>query len=178
MNFSLAAIQRQASGLSTTVRGPTNWEVYATRIAMLGAASHNPTCRDPLRLALTMALAVAALSHAQEKPVMPMEIPASAHFQFHGPIGERVRANVDNWLLHAPIANPGMIEMFRRRDRTPVPELVPWAWGINGCGSVLSAVLATLLAIHYGFTAVMVGALVLYVVAATVFARPPRGPVR
>jgi DUF1680 family protein len=58
---------------------------------------------------------------------MLMEIPASAHYHFHGPLGERVQANTDNWLLRAPVANPGMIEMFRRRDRNPVPELVPWA---------------------------------------------------
>jgi len=49
-------------------------------------------------------------------------------------------------------------------------RLVPWAWGINGCASVTGAVLATLLAIHVGFTAVVVAALVLYGVAAA--ARP------
>jgi spermidine synthase len=52
------------------------------------------------------------------------------------------------------------------------PELVPWAWGINGCASVLSAVLATILAIHHGFSVVMVIALALYAVAAAVFSRP------
>ena len=49
-------------------------------------------------------------------------------------------------------------------------RLVPWAWGINGCASVSGAVLATLLAIHVGFTGVVVAALVLYGVAAA--ARP------
>lgn len=49
-------------------------------------------------------------------------------------------------------------------------RLVPWAWGINGCASVTGAVLATLLAIHVGFTAVVALALVLYAVAA--MARP------
>ena len=34
-------------------------------------------------------------------------------------------------------------------------DLVPWAWGINGCASVVAAVLATLQAIHLGFTAVV-----------------------
>ena len=50
-----------------------------------------------------------------------------ARCKFDGPVGERVRANVDNWLLCAPQANPGMLEMFRLRDRKPLPELVPWA---------------------------------------------------
>ena len=42
--------------------------------------------------------------------------------------------------------------------------LVPWAWGISGCASVLSAILAILLAMSLGFNAVVV--IVLYVVAA------------
>jgi len=40
-----------------------------------------------------------------------------------------------------------------------------WAWGINGCASVVSAVLGTLLAIHQGFTVVVLTALALYVLA-------------
>jgi DUF1680 family protein len=57
---------------------------------------------------------------------MVLTVPA-AHYQFHGPLGERIRANTEEWLLRAPLANPGMLEMFRQRDRTPVPRLVPWA---------------------------------------------------
>ena len=53
------------------------------------------------------------------------------------------------------------------------PEWVPWAWGINGCASVLSAVLATLLAIHFGFTVVVGLAALLYALAAGL---PPRAP--
>lgn len=44
--------------------------------------------------------------------------------------------------------------------------LVPWAWGINACASVVAAVLATLVAIHVGFTAVVLVALLLYAAAA------------
>jgi hypothetical protein len=42
------------------------------------------------------------------------------------------------------------------------PAYIPWAWGINGCASVISAVLATILAIHFGFSMVIVLALALY----------------
>ena len=42
------------------------------------------------------------------------------------------------------------------------PGLVPWAWGINGCASVVAAVMASLLAMHVGFTAVLALALGLY----------------
>ena len=44
-------------------------------------------------------------------------------------------------------------------------DLVPWAWGINGCASVVAAILATLLAIDFGFTAVVAIAVGLYAAA-------------
>ncbi len=49
------------------------------------------------------------------------------------------------------------------------PELIPWAWGINGCASVISAVLATILAIHIGFRAIVIIAVCLYLLAAIVY---------
>ena len=39
---------------------------------------------------------------------------------------------------------------------------IPWAWGVNGCASVISAVLASILAIHLGFTIVILIAVSLY----------------
>jgi hypothetical protein len=51
--------------------------------------------------------------------------------------------------------------------RSLAPPLVPWAWGINGCASVVSPALATLLAIDIGFNAVLWLAAALY--AATPF---------
>jgi hypothetical protein len=53
--------------------------------------------------------------------------------------------------------------------------LIPWAWAINGCASVISAVLATLLAIHFGFPVVIAVALVLYALALWVFPAPCNG---
>jgi hypothetical protein len=46
---------------------------------------------------------------------------------------------------------------------------VPWAWGINGFASVVSAVLATLLAIQSGFSVVVLAALALYAGAALLY---------
>ena len=46
------------------------------------------------------------------------------------------------------------------------PGLIPWAWGINGCASVLGALLAMVLAIHVGFTAVLGCAALCYLLAA------------
>jgi hypothetical protein len=52
------------------------------------------------------------------------------------------------------------------------PRLTPWAWGINGCASVASAVLATLIAIHFGFSRVILVALLCYLAAAASFPVP------
>jgi hypothetical protein len=43
-----------------------------------------------------------------------------------------------------------------------LPDAIPWAWAINGFASVVGAVLASLLAVHLGFTAVILLAVVLY----------------
>ena len=52
------------------------------------------------------------------------------------------------------------------------PGLIPWAWAINGCASVIGAVLAALLAVHFGFAAVVGLAVALYLVAAAAVASP------
>ena len=71
-------------------------------------------------------------------------------------------------VLIAPLAffmgMPFPLGLKRLADRAP--DFIPWAWGINGFASVLSAALATLLAIGFGFTAVLLLALLLYATAA------------
>lgn len=46
------------------------------------------------------------------------------------------------------------------------PDLVPWAWGLNGCASVVSAAAATLLTMHLGFSAAVTIAVGFYLLAA------------
>jgi len=74
-------------------------------------------------------------------------------------------------LLLAPLAFAmglpfplGLAEISRT-----APQLVPWAWAVNGCASVISAVATVLLAVHFGFTAVLAIAGLLYIGAAAVF---------
>jgi spermidine synthase len=50
------------------------------------------------------------------------------------------------------------------------PQLLPWAWGVNGCASVVSAVATPLLAMEVGFSGVLLVAALLY--AATLLALP------
>lgn len=51
----------------------------------------------------------------------------------------------------------GMMRLANTRE-----EAIPWAWAINGFASVVGAVLATLLAIHMGFAAVILLAVLIY----------------
>ena len=52
------------------------------------------------------------------------------------------------------------------------PELVPWAWGINGALSVLGATLAVFIAMNWGFTVTLIcGAAVYASAAALIFRR-------
>ena len=45
------------------------------------------------------------------------------------------------------------------------PDLIPWAWGVNGAVSVVAAVLASLLALSAGFSVVLVAGALCYGVA-------------
>lgn len=45
------------------------------------------------------------------------------------------------------------------------PGAIPWAWGINGTASVLSSMIATLVLVHFGFSALVVLAALLYAIA-------------
>jgi len=76
-------------------------------------------------------------------------------------------------LLIAPLAflmgMPFPLGLDMVSDR--LPRWIPWAWGINGCASVVSAILATLVAIHLGFVFVVLVAVVLYLLAALILRR-------
>jgi hypothetical protein len=52
--------------------------------------------------------------------------PAAAALVPRGPLAERLRANLEQWLLVAPGANPAMTGTFRLRERLPRLNLVPW----------------------------------------------------
>jgi hypothetical protein len=52
------------------------------------------------------------------------------------------------------------------RLRTAAPALVPWAWGVNGCASVVAAALAGLIAMGLGARALMLLGVFAYLLAA------------
>jgi len=49
------------------------------------------------------------------------------------------------------------------------PGFIPWAWAVNGCASVVASILATMLAVSYGFSLVLWLAAGLYLIAALTF---------
>jgi hypothetical protein len=51
------------------------------------------------------------------------------------------------------------------------PRIVPWAWGINGVGSVIGTTLAVLLAMASSFTVVALSAVALYLLGTTMLVR-------
>lgn len=55
------------------------------------------------------------------------EKPIEAKFSFGGIIADRAEANLENWLLTAPNANPAMLQMFRDQERQPHRDLLPWS---------------------------------------------------
>ena len=57
---------------------------------------------------------------------------ADARFSLDGELGRRLEAVTRQWILPAPYANPGMLEMFRQRDRKHSHNLVPWAGEFAG----------------------------------------------
>ena len=54
------------------------------------------------------------------------------------------------------------------RLKTAAPNLVPWAWGVNGCASVIAAILAALLAMSLGNRVLTISAVLAYLLAALV----------
>jgi hypothetical protein len=73
-------------------------------------------------------------------------------------------------LLLAPLAfTMGMpLPLGVRRIAEKTDRLIPWGWAINGSASVAGAVLATIIAVHAGFAVLIMAALALYALAASV----------
>ncbi len=61
------------------------------------------------------------------QPAVDLAVPR-IQMTLDGPMAARVDGIIRNWLIPAPDANPGMLEMMRLRDRQPPYENpVPWA---------------------------------------------------
>jgi spermidine synthase len=63
------------------------------------------------------------------------------------------------FLLGLPM--PSGIRLLQQR----APRLIPWAWAVNGCASVISSILAVMGAVTFGFSRVLTAGAVAYLLA-------------
>jgi predicted MFS family arabinose efflux permease len=85
-------------------------------------------------------------------------------------------------LLIAPLAfSMGQLFPAAVRSLSSIrPSLVAWAWAVNGCASVIGAVLASVLSVSIGFSGCLSIALMLYAITLLSFpiSRPSIDQVR
>lgn len=144
--------------------------VYAVAIVLAGlllvsglgsrwAALQVARGRDIARLASMAAIAVAAIAalyafglHSLLTSLLDIPLPARVAVAF---------------AVMIPLAGMGMLfPLGLRRLGQVRAELLPWAWAVNGCASVVAASLATLLALGAGFVVVLLSAGACYLIAA------------
>jgi len=118
--------------------------------------------RLPLRRVLAL-LAVAALLY-------PALLPLGFDRLLGWPLAARFAVTVIalaplGFLMGVPF--PRGIALVERRS----PGLIPWAWGVNGCASVVASVLAAMLALSAGFSWVLIAGAGCYALALAVVAR-------
>jgi hypothetical protein len=112
--------------------------------------------RLPLR-ALLLALSVVVL-------IYPLLLPRLFALAIHWALPSRLVVSVLGlaplgFLLGLPM--PGGIRLLEQR----APQLIPWAWAVNGCASVVSSILAVMGAVTFGFSRVLVAGAVAYLLA-------------
>jgi hypothetical protein len=115
--------------------------------------------RDIRRLASMAAIAVAAIAAVYAFGLYPLLQPLLAM-----PLAARVAVA---FAVMIPLAGMGMLfPLGLSRLGQVRAELLPWAWAVNGCASVVATSLATTLALGAGFVVVLLSAGACYLVAA------------
>lgn len=103
----------------------------------------------------------------------PLTIPPLFQALLSAPLAVRLLATCLGlaplgFLMGIPFAG-GLVWLQER-----APGLVPWAWAINGCASVLASVLAVIIALPAGFSRVLAGAALAYSLAWVALGGPAR----
>lgn len=62
----------------------------------------------------------------------PISRPQKVTYAFQGYLDAYLRGVSEQWLKIAPSANPGMLEIFRDRNRLPYRDMVPWSGEFAG----------------------------------------------
>jgi hypothetical protein len=134
--------------------------------ARLIARGHSVT-----RLAFVAALAVATIS-----AIYALGLHPALRTLLGLPLVARVAVA---FVVMLPLAAMGMLFPLGLRQLGRIhAELLPWAWAINGCASVVATSLATLLALGTGLAVVLFVASACYVVAALAVRQWASAPLR
>src|SRR6266851_3109520 len=146
--------------------------IYAVAVVLAGlllvsglgsgwAARRLNEAGSALRMAAWAALAVAATATLYAFGLRGVLLPLLGW-----PLGARMAVAL---VVMLPLATMGMpFPLGLRHLGLTHAELLPWAWAINGCASVVATSLATLVALGTGLVAVLVAAAASYAAAALV----------
>ena len=63
---------------------------------------------------------------------------------------------------------PAAMKMLGERNK----DVIPWAWCVNGASSVISSILAIIIALSVGFNAVLLLAALMYLIAGRLVKNP------
>jgi predicted MFS family arabinose efflux permease len=131
--------------------------VLSAMLAASGAGAVILTRGEPRFPARTVALVCAAIAAAA------VLFPLLLHLFYPQPIGIRVAVAI-LWLALPAffMGFPFPYSLSRLAKQTDIP----WALALNGFGSVLGSLLATLVAVHFGLLALAVAAVMLYAAVA------------
>ena len=111
-------------------------------------------------MAILVVAAVAALFVVVATPIVNWAIPLSREL--------RIAVAVAMLLPIGVVLGIPMPTGLRLLSRT-APQMVAWAWGMNGALSVVGATLAIFIAMNWGFTVALLAASSTYLFAAAAF---------
>lgn len=131
--------------------------VVAALLMATGLGSNFLSGRLSLRLALPLIVGLTLLYPW----LLPHLFNATLSLPFAGRIVITVAALFPLGLVLGVPFPRGLIQVGR-----VAPHLTPWVWAVNGCASVVSAVLAAMIALTWGFSAVLWSAALAYSLAA------------
>jgi spermidine synthase len=121
------------------------------------------------RLSLQLVLPLIAGLTIVYPLLLPYIFDATLHFPFWGRVGITVLTLFPLGTLMG-IPFPCGLKLVN----CTTPALVPWVWAVNGCASVISAVLAAMVALTGGFSTVLWGAAVAYGLTGVIIYSLPR----
>ena len=136
----------------------------------IGSLASSRYARDRIRALRLLVLALAALTLWYQFGITAM-VHAFGGSPFPVRVGLAVATLAPLGLCLGAFMPIGIATVSKLSDHTQ--EYVAWSWAVNGFFSVISSVLATILAMTFGFSIVLLVAFLIYLVGVFAFSRIP-----